>query len=495
MLSTKTIGLIFSALLLSAGNADARSRWLERDGRAIFSRRFGQESPAVIQQIGSACAGQICGVLAGSAISTLLAAAPECSQQDKADEMITAAKALPDAAQTANLIALAIEFRQVEKNTPPGFNTNPVTNRNSVFCQKAPVNSELNGLVQAQDPANDPNLFFDPLDKAQVVKGDRPNTSPFGGAAVVVDPVVEEPAATATAAAEVAIQTVATPAATDVAVCPAQVTVTVTAAAAAATAVAAATTVAVAAPVITAVAGGAAGVTGKTAVVSTSTATFGTCTNAGVTFDGGLNNRAATEFTFLPTNQDDFGQQGEALNPQIIFNFICDTFVNRCGGSAANVQTCKTFATTITTRDASAAVAWNSGIENLAFSVGGAVSTVDAGGAAVAAPLTAANTPVVSTSTATFGTCTNAGVTFDGGLNNRAETEFTFLPTNQDNFGQQGEALNPQIIFNFICDTFVNRCGGNAANVASCKSFATTISTRDSSAALAWNTGIEALSF
>lgn len=31
--------------------------------------------------------------------------------------MITAAKALPDAAQTANLIALAIEFRQVEKNS------------------------------------------------------------------------------------------------------------------------------------------------------------------------------------------------------------------------------------------------------------------------------------------------------------------------------------------------------------------------------------------
>ena len=72
--------------------------------------------------------------------------------------MITVAKGLPDAGQTAALIAAAVEFRQAEKNVAPGFNTNPPTLRNSVFCQKAPVNAELNGLVQAQDPANDPNL-------------------------------------------------------------------------------------------------------------------------------------------------------------------------------------------------------------------------------------------------------------------------------------------------------------------------------------------------
>ena len=58
------------------------------------------------------------------------------------------------------MIALAVEYRQAEKNTPPDFSTNPPANRNSVFCQKAPKHAELNGLVQAQDPANDPNLFF-----------------------------------------------------------------------------------------------------------------------------------------------------------------------------------------------------------------------------------------------------------------------------------------------------------------------------------------------
>ena len=99
------------------------------------------------------------------------------------------------------MIALAQEYRQAEKNTPPvrsfpyfithrcadhfpqDFTTNPPANRNSVFCQKAPKNAELNGLVQAQDPANDPDLFFDPATKATVHLGDQANTQPFGGAA------------------------------------------------------------------------------------------------------------------------------------------------------------------------------------------------------------------------------------------------------------------------------------------------------------------------
>lgn len=55
--------------------------------------------------------------------------------------------------------------------------------RNSVFCQKAPKNAELNGLVQAQDPSNDPNIFFDPALQKSVTKGSQANTEPFGGAA------------------------------------------------------------------------------------------------------------------------------------------------------------------------------------------------------------------------------------------------------------------------------------------------------------------------
>lgn len=78
------------------------------------------------------------------------------------------------------MIAAAVKYRQAEKNTPPDFTTNPPRLRNSVFCQKAPANSELDGLVQAQDPANDPNLFFDPAKSATVTLGSQPNTFAFG---------------------------------------------------------------------------------------------------------------------------------------------------------------------------------------------------------------------------------------------------------------------------------------------------------------------------
>lgn len=78
------------------------------------------------------------------------------------------------------MIAAAVKYRQAEKNTPPDFSTNPPQLRNSVFCQKAPNNTQLNGLVQAQDPANDPTLFFDPATGATVTRGSQPNTFPFG---------------------------------------------------------------------------------------------------------------------------------------------------------------------------------------------------------------------------------------------------------------------------------------------------------------------------
>lgn len=62
------------------------------------------------------------------------------------------------------------------------FTTNPVSLRNSIFCQKAPRNPELLGMIQSQDPANDPDLFFDPNLKATVTKGNQANTFPLGAA-------------------------------------------------------------------------------------------------------------------------------------------------------------------------------------------------------------------------------------------------------------------------------------------------------------------------
>jgi len=211
---TKTF-IALSALALAAP-ALARERWLERDNRfvALYPRRFGQENPAVLSQLSAACPGGVCATLAGQAISTLLAGAGECTQQDQADAIIDAAAQF-DATTAANMIALAVEFRQAEKNTPPDFTTNPETFRNSVFCQTAPKNAQLVGLNQAQDPANNPNIFFDPATKTSVLKGSQANTIPLGsGAATSAVP----PAAAAVAAPAAAA---AAPAADDAAAAPA----------------------------------------------------------------------------------------------------------------------------------------------------------------------------------------------------------------------------------------------------------------------------------
>lgn len=184
MFTKASIGFVALSIFAAMQPVVARERILERDNRAVYlhPRRFGQEQPAVLQKLRDACPGQVCGVLAGQAVTPLLAAQPECSQQDLADSIIDASKQF-DAATQAKMIAIAKEYRQAEKNTPPDFSTNPPTARNSVFCQKAPKNPELNGLVQAQDPANNPNLFFDPAKGATVQKGSQANTAPFRGGA------------------------------------------------------------------------------------------------------------------------------------------------------------------------------------------------------------------------------------------------------------------------------------------------------------------------
>lgn len=89
--ATKSRVAIIALYILSiASDASARQRWLERDGRSVqlYPRRFGQEHPAVIDKLSSACPGQVCGTLAGQAITPLLAAQGECTQQDLADSII-----------------------------------------------------------------------------------------------------------------------------------------------------------------------------------------------------------------------------------------------------------------------------------------------------------------------------------------------------------------------------------------------------------------------
>ena len=90
MFSKSHAALVALAVLSASESAYARIRWMERDDKPVFlhPRRFGQEHPAVIEKLSAACPGQVCGTLAGAAITPLLAAQPECSQQDMADQII-----------------------------------------------------------------------------------------------------------------------------------------------------------------------------------------------------------------------------------------------------------------------------------------------------------------------------------------------------------------------------------------------------------------------
>jgi hypothetical protein len=102
--------------------------------------------------------GDPCVVLAGlNGISALLANADQCAQQDNADAMVDFAKS-PGVNNEQALIANAITYRQHPRNA---LNIGGVT-PSTLFCERAPRNSELNGVVNAQLQGVDPGLFGSP---------------------------------------------------------------------------------------------------------------------------------------------------------------------------------------------------------------------------------------------------------------------------------------------------------------------------------------------
>lgn len=110
--------------------------------------------------------------------------------------------------------------------------------------------------------------------------------------------------------------------------------------------------------------------------------------------------------------------------------------------------------------------------------------TASAGGAAAAA------------GGADFGDCTP---TMDFQLGradfNRQADEGTFFPTDATLVGNSGQsdALNPNIITNFICDQLTNVCGANDAAVSQCEDAQAQVEglgTKDQSTADAFNSAL-----
>jgi len=97
-------------------------------------------------------------VLAGQkGIAALLANADTCAQQVNADAMVDFAKS-PGINNKQALIDNAIAYRKHPRNA---LNINGIT-PSTLFCQKAPRNAELKGVVNAQLQGVDPGLFGSP---------------------------------------------------------------------------------------------------------------------------------------------------------------------------------------------------------------------------------------------------------------------------------------------------------------------------------------------
>ncbi|KIJ54508.1 hypothetical protein M422DRAFT_240575 [Sphaerobolus stellatus SS14] len=272
-------------------------------------------------------------------------------------------------------------------------------------------------------------------------------------ATTVANGAVAADAATTNATTAAATQA----AAADVGACPAAATAA--AATAAAATIAAATTAAA-----TAVDNNAAAATTASAAAATSAAAsaavssalnFGTCTNPSIEFGPAFDGRKATEFSFEPADKTSINH-GSALNINIITQATCDQLQNNCKAPQATLDACA--------KGQTAAAAATGGAAADAFNAALGITTnfattpaAPGGGVATPAQALAANTP-------SFGTCSNPTISF-GIFDGR--TENSFEPANLADFNHSS-ALNPQIITQFICDTFVNKCNANQAAIQSC---------------------------
>jgi hypothetical protein len=113
---------------------------------------------------------------------------------------------------------------------------------------------------------------------------------------------------------------------------------------------------------------------------------FGDCTPT-ITFQGGEGNRPATEFTFQIADPLARGGQGEALNPNIITNALCNQLTNVCNANAAAVTACEGAAAQVEaagTRNKSTADLFNSalGFAGAVTNPAGGPDDVPAAGAA-----------------------------------------------------------------------------------------------------------------
>ncbi|KAI0072793.1 hypothetical protein K474DRAFT_1667417 [Panus rudis PR-1116 ss-1] len=167
----------------ACASKSSRKRSLSKRSESGIAKRIAQNDLGEVAQSwqdlclksgGDTVTGDPCVQLAGiNGINALLANADPCAQQDNADAMIDFAKS-KGVTNKDDLIANAIAYAQHPRNA---LNINGVV-PSTPFCQKAPKNKELDGIVHAQLDGVDPGLFGSPA--LGIFPFGDPGTCPFG---------------------------------------------------------------------------------------------------------------------------------------------------------------------------------------------------------------------------------------------------------------------------------------------------------------------------
>ncbi|KAI1131820.1 hypothetical protein F5Y10DRAFT_35635 [Nemania abortiva] len=310
--------------------------------------------------------------LAGAVPGVLLAAADPCAKLTLADQIVSTLGTDPQVISGAQKLVAA------EQN----FNPFAVSVPNICGDASLPATAELRGIVPLVDPAvtgsdvenaNSATSLTSPfaadgLSVADVMVAQGFSNFTVNGAAASGGNASggnagSADSATTTTAAAAATTTAAS---TPVFTCGGSKTTTTTAAAAATTTAAASSDGNASNSAVAAGAGAVSdAVTGTFAGFQASSLglDFGTCTPT-VKFEESLNGRKAGEFTFQAQDPVVNKGQQEALNPNIIFNRICDQLVNVCGAADDAVTFCRSQQATLGAgaKDASTADAWNTAL-------------------------------------------------------------------------------------------------------------------------------------
>ncbi|KAI0876915.1 hypothetical protein GGS24DRAFT_187372 [Hypoxylon argillaceum] len=344
---------------------------------AVAEARFGQEQTPVSFITALRAFGQPgqADTLAGAVPGVLLAAANPCNKLTLADQIVSTLGSDPQVISAAQKLVAA------EQN----FNPFVVSVPNICGDASLPATADLRGIVPLVDPAVGGSDTENALSAKSL-------TAPFSASGLSVAQVMVAQgfsnftvngaaaaggassgntgsAATTTAAAAATTTAATTTSAKATFTCAGSKKTTTTTAAAAATTTAAASSGNSGSTTDSSAVAGAGAVSDP--VTGTFTGfeasslglDFGTCTPT-VKFEESLNGRKAGEFTFQAQDPVVNKGQQEALNPNIIFNRICDQLVNVCGAADDAVTFCRSQQATLGagTRDASTANAWNTAL-------------------------------------------------------------------------------------------------------------------------------------